>query len=80
MHTWILLAVLHGYVIDSADTTFQLSGLNSCGIFIWWPQGKAFENDRFAECIKQSGRSSAAMKSGAGEKVSCGANEGGTHK
>lgn len=55
MHTLILLAVLHGYVSIPPIRTFQPFPDVKCpaGYSIWWPQGKEFDNDRFAECIKQ---------------------------
>ena len=54
MHTLILLAVLHGYVSIPPIRTFQPFPDVKCpaGYSIWWPQGKEFDNDRFAECIK----------------------------
>jgi hypothetical protein len=54
MHTLILLAVLHGYVSIPPIRTFQPFPDVKCpaGYSIWWPHGKEFDNDRFAECIK----------------------------
>jgi len=54
MHTLILLAVLHGYVSIPTIRTFEPFPDVKCpkGYSIWWPQGKEFDNDRFAECIK----------------------------
>jgi len=54
MHTVILLAVLHGYVSIPPIRTFQPYPDIKCpsGYSVWWPQGKEFENDRFAECIR----------------------------
>jgi len=57
MHTLILLAVLHGYVSIPPIRTFQPFPGVRCpaGYSIWWPQGKEFDNDRSAECIKPLG-------------------------
>jgi hypothetical protein len=54
MHTLVLLAVLHGYVSIPPIRTFQPYPDVKCpaGYSVWWPQGKEFENDRYAECIK----------------------------
>lgn len=54
MHTLILFAVLHGYISIPPIRTFQPYPDVKCpaGYSIWWPQGKEFENDRFAQCIK----------------------------
>ena len=54
MHTLVLLAVLHGYVSIPPIRTFQPFPDVKCpsGYTVWWPQGKEFENDRYAECIK----------------------------
>jgi hypothetical protein len=55
MHTLILLAVLHGYVSIPPIRYFQPYPQVKCpsGYSVWWPQAKEFENDRYAECIKQ---------------------------
>jgi hypothetical protein len=54
MHSLILFAVLHGYISIPPIRTFQPFPDVKCpaGYSIWWPQGKEFDNDRFAECIK----------------------------
>jgi hypothetical protein len=54
MHTVILLAVLHGYVSIPPIRTFQPYPDVECplGYSVWWPPGKEFDNDRFAQCIK----------------------------
>ena len=73
MHTVILLAVLHGYVSIPPIRTFQPFPDVKCplGYSIWWPQGKEFDNDRFAECIKPiKTERAAAPKSGAVKNVS----------
>lgn len=57
MHTLILFAVLHGYVSIPPIRTYQPFPNVKCpvGYSIWWPQGKEFDNDRYAECIKPIG-------------------------
>jgi hypothetical protein len=57
MHTLVLLAVLHGYISIPPIRTFQPFPDVKCpaGYLIWWPHGKEFDNDRFAECIKPLG-------------------------
>ena len=54
MHTLILLAVLHGYVSIPPIRVFQPFPDVKCpsGYSIWWPHGREFDNDRYAECIK----------------------------
>jgi hypothetical protein len=54
MHTLVLLAVLHGYVSIPPIRTFQPYPDVKCpsGYSIWWPHGKEFDNDRYAECRK----------------------------
>ena len=54
MHTLILFAVLSGYVSIPPIHYFQPYPVVKCpaGYSVWWPQGKEFENDRYAECIK----------------------------
>ena len=61
MNTLILLAVLHGYVSIPPIHVFQPYPDVKCprGYSVWWPQGKEFENDKYAECIKPIGKRSA---------------------
>jgi hypothetical protein len=53
MHTLVLLAVLHGISIPPIHV-FQPYPYVKCprGYSVWWPAGKEFQNDRYAECIK----------------------------
>ena len=55
MHTLLLFAVLHGVVSIPPIRVFQPYPDVKCprGYSIWWPAGKEFENDRYAECIKK---------------------------
>ena len=54
MNTLILFAVLHGVVSIAPIRTFQPYPDVHCprGYAIWWPAGKEFNNDKYAECIK----------------------------
>jgi len=54
MHALILIAVLNGYVSIPPIRTFQPYPDVKCpaGYSIWWPQGKEFNNDQYAQCIK----------------------------
>jgi hypothetical protein len=54
MNTLILLAVLHSVVSISPIRVFQPYSDVKCphGYSIWWPYGKEFDNDKYAECIK----------------------------
>ncbi|HZE25853.1 MAG TPA: hypothetical protein VE083_00630 [Terriglobales bacterium] len=54
MHTLILLAVLHGVVSVSPVRVFEPYAEVKCprGYSVWWPGGKEFDNDKYAECIK----------------------------
>jgi hypothetical protein len=54
MHTLILVAVLHGVVSIPPIRVFQPYPDVKCphGYSIWWPAGREFENDRYAECVK----------------------------
>jgi hypothetical protein len=54
MHTLILLAVLHGVVSIPPIRIFQPYPDVKCprGYSIWWPAGKEFDNDRYAQCIQ----------------------------
>jgi hypothetical protein len=54
MTTLVLLAVLHGYVSIPPIRVFQPYPDVKCpsGYSVWWPKGKEFDNDRYAECIK----------------------------
>lgn len=68
MRTVILLAVLHGVVSIPPIRVFQPYPDVKCprGYAIWWPSGKEFDNDRYAECIKplhaQTTKSNTTMK------------------
>lgn len=54
MNTLILFAVLHGVVSIAPIRVFQPYPDVKCprGYSIWWPAGKEFDNDKYAQCIK----------------------------
>jgi hypothetical protein len=54
MHTLLLFAVLHGVVSIPPIRVFQPYPYVKCpqGYSIWWPAGKEFDNDRYAQCVK----------------------------
>lgn len=54
MTTLILIAALQGYISIPPIRVFQPYPDVKCphGYSIWWPAGKEFDNDRYAECIK----------------------------
>ncbi len=54
MHTLVLFAVLHGVVSIPPIRVFQPYPDVKCprGYSIWWPAGKEFDNDRYAQCVK----------------------------
>jgi hypothetical protein len=54
MHVVIFLAALQGFISIPPIRVFQPYPDVRCphGYSIWWPAGKEFENDRYAECIK----------------------------
>jgi hypothetical protein len=54
MHALVLFAVLHGVVSIAPIRVFQPYPDVKCphGYSLWWPAGKEFDNDRYAQCIK----------------------------
>jgi len=58
MHTLILLAVLHAVVSISPVRVFEPYPDVKCprGYEVWWPGGKEFDNDKYAECIKPTAK------------------------
>jgi hypothetical protein len=55
MHTLVLIAVLHSVISIPPIRVFQPYPDVKCphGYSLWWPAGKEFDNDRYAECIKK---------------------------
>ena len=70
MHTLVLFAVLHATVSISPIRVFQPYPDVRCprGYSLWWPAGKEFDNDRYAQCVKFVGTpakaSAKSMQSG----------------
>lgn len=54
MHTLVLFAVLHAAVSIPPIRVFQPYPDVRCphGYSLWWPVGKEFDNDRYAQCVK----------------------------
>ena len=54
MPTLILFALLQGYISIPPIHILQPYHDVKCprGYSIWWPAGKEFDDDRYAECIK----------------------------
>jgi hypothetical protein len=54
MNTLLLLAVLHGVVSIPPIRVFQPYPHVKCprGYATWWPSGKEFDNDKYAQCVK----------------------------
>jgi hypothetical protein len=64
MHTLVLFAVLHGVVSIPPIRVFQPYPDVKCpqGYSVWWPAGKEFDNDRYAQCIKPIAQRSAVTQ------------------
>jgi hypothetical protein len=54
MHALILFAVLHGVISIAPIREFRPYPAVKCprGYSLWWPAGKEFDNDKYAECVK----------------------------
>jgi hypothetical protein len=54
MTTLVLFAVLHGVISISPIRVFRPYPTVKCpkGYQLWWPAGKEFQNDRYAECLQ----------------------------
>ena len=54
MHTLVLFAVLHAAVSIPPIRVFQPYPDVKCphGYSLWWPAGKEFDNDQYAQCVK----------------------------
>lgn len=54
MHALILFAVLNSAVSIPPIRYFQPYPHVKCppGYSLWWPEGKEFDNDKYAECIQ----------------------------
>jgi hypothetical protein len=54
MHALVLVAVLQGVVSIAPIRVFQPYPYVKCpkGYSLWWPAGKEFNNDAYAECVQ----------------------------
>jgi hypothetical protein len=54
MHVLVLVAVLQGMISIAPIRMFQPYPSVKCpkGYTLWWPAGKEFENDRYAQCVQ----------------------------
>jgi hypothetical protein len=54
MHAFVLFAVLHGVVSIAPIREFRPYPTVKCprGYTLWWPAGREFDNDRYAECVQ----------------------------
>lgn len=61
MPTLILFALLQGYISIPPIHILQPYHDVKCprGYSVWWPAGKEFDDDRYAECIKPIARAHA---------------------
>jgi hypothetical protein len=54
MHALVLVAVLQGVISIAPIRVFQPHPYVKCpkGYSLWWPAGKEFNNDAYAECVQ----------------------------
>jgi hypothetical protein len=54
MHTLALIAVLQGMISIAPIRMFQPYPSVKCpkGYALWWPAGKEFDNDKYAQCVQ----------------------------
>ena len=73
MHSLVLIAVLHAVVSIPPIRVFQPYPDVKCpnGYSLWWPAGKEFENDRYAQCVKfaRTPTKAAAKPAHSGHKI-----------
>lgn len=71
MHTLVLFAVLHAAVSIPPIRVFQPYPDVKCphGYSLWWPAGKEFENDRYAQCVKFVAAPRSAKSAHSGHKI-----------
>jgi hypothetical protein len=68
MHSLVLIAVLQGVISIAPIRVFQPYPSVKCpkGYSVWWPPGKEFNNDAYAQCVqpivKQAKRTNTAKK------------------
>jgi hypothetical protein len=54
MHSLVLIAVLQGVISIAPIRVFQPYPSVKCpkGYSLWWPVGKEFNNDAYAQCVQ----------------------------
>ena len=54
MHSLVLIAVLQGMLSIAPIRVFQPYPSVKCpkGYSLWWPAGKEFNNDAYAQCVQ----------------------------
>jgi hypothetical protein len=62
MHALVLVAVLQGVISIAPIRVFQPYPSVKCpkGYSLWWPAGKEFNNDAYAECVQPIGKQAKA--------------------
>jgi hypothetical protein len=64
MHTLALIAVLQGMISIAPIRMFQPYPSVKCpkGYTLWWPAGKEFENDTYAQCVQPMAKTAVRSK------------------
>jgi hypothetical protein len=64
MHTLALIAVLQGMISIAPIRMFQPYPSVKCpkGYTLWWPAGKEFENDKYAQCVQPMAKTASGSK------------------
>lgn len=62
MHALVLVAVLQGVISIAPIRVFQPYPSVKCpkGYSLWWPAGREFNNDAYAECVQRIGKEAKA--------------------
>jgi hypothetical protein len=62
MHSLVLIAVLQGVISIAPIQVFQPYPSVKCpkGYSLWWPAGKEFSNDAYAQCVQPIGKQAKA--------------------
>jgi len=66
MHSLVLIAVLQGVISIAPIRVFQPYPSVKCpkGYSLWWPAGKEFNNDAYAQCVQPIGKQAKQVKPG----------------
>ena len=66
MHSLVLIAVLQGVISIAPIRVFQPYPSVKCpkGYSLWWPAGKEFNNDAYAQCVQRIGKQAKQVKPG----------------